>query len=56
MGGGEWRVNSRLLASMLLLGNFLLHMTAMSDSRPPFRTKKESWARGRSEEQRAAQR
>lgn len=32
--------------SMLLLGNFFLHMTVLSDSRPPFRTKREGEERG----------
>lgn len=33
--------------SMLLPGNFFLHMTALSDSRPPFRTKREGEERSR---------
>lgn len=35
--------------SMLLPGNFFLHMSAMSDSRTPFRTKRQRREGGREE-------
>lgn len=54
---GEGVESKQWLASLYIVARQLfLHMTAMSDSGPPFRTKTESWGKERREEQRAAQR
>lgn len=42
-----WRVNSGFASHYVVARQLFLHMTALSDGRPPFGTKTESWGRER---------